>query len=98
MAKTGLFNPPVSVQITDTAIIGPDPNRVGLILSPGPTNRYSIAFGTAAVLDQGLTIPPGVSPLILSLEDLGDLITLDIRGISAVAPQTITVGSITLAP
>lgn len=98
MRKTGVFNPPVSLAITDTPLLGSDPNRVAIILSGPPTNRYSINFGQPATLDQGLTMFPLSQPFLLTREDIGDLITLDIRGISAVAPQTVTVLVVTLAP
>lgn len=98
MRKTGIVNQPVSLAITDTALLGSDPNRVFLIFPAGPTNRYSVNFGQPAVLDQGLTVPPSTQALRLSREEIGDLITQDIRGISAVAPQTVTVFAVTLAP
>jgi hypothetical protein len=52
-------------------LAGANPNRVGLLLCSPPTNRYSVDFNRDAVLDQGLTIFPGTTPLVLSGRDFG---------------------------
>lgn len=53
-------------------------------------DRYTIAFGGAAVLDQGITVQPGGPILILDLNVCGCWMREGIFGISAVNAQNVT--------
>lgn len=80
------------VGITDSPLLGPNPYRVGLIISAPLTNRFTISFdGVAAVLDQGITIYPGSNPFFLPPDPRQCWLTESIRAISAVAGQVVNI-------
>lgn len=81
----------VSVQLTDTPLIPGDPNRLAITFVSGATNRYTLGFREAAVLDQGVTIYPATMPYTLTIEDHGDAVMGAWNAISAVAIQNVTV-------
>lgn len=53
------------IATTDTLLVGPNPRRVAIVISGPPTNRFTVSFGGAAVLDQGITQYPLAAPLVL---------------------------------
>jgi hypothetical protein len=78
----------VTVGLTDTQVLGPNPRRIKVIFSPPVTNRYTIGIGDEpAVLDSGITVPPGSQPFTL---DCAGAMGEGIRAISAVAPQVVS--------
>lgn len=79
------------IATTDSQLLGPNPNRHSLLISSGLSNRFTISFGDAAVLDKDITIYPGQAPLILRYDDFGGAITEEIRAISAGAAQFVSV-------
>jgi hypothetical protein len=81
----------VSVGTTDTPLLGPNKKRVGVIISCPSTNRITIDFGIPAVLDQALTMYPSGQPVQLFVRDWGDAIKEEIRAISAIATQNVTI-------
>lgn len=98
MDKKGLNPLSVVVATTSTSLIGPNPHRTALIISSGLTNRFSVAFGVAAILDSGLTIRPGVNPIILSRDVLGDAITQAVTAIFAAVGEVVAVLEVLTAP
>ena len=97
--KTGLSQPPILVTVAGSVTLaGPNPGRITLVLPSGTTNRYTIGFGTVATLDQGITIPPNTSPMVLAYEDFGDALQQAITAISAVADQVVAAVDIARAP
>lgn len=81
----------VTVGLTDTPLLGPNPQRKALILVAPSTNRYTVSFNGTAVLDAGLTIYPGQAPVVIDRDTYGDWTFGEVRAISAVAPQPVTV-------
>jgi hypothetical protein len=80
----------VTIGTTSTAFIPRSDKRVAIVLNPPLTNRYTISMVNPAVLDVGITVYPGQWPVILSLQDVGDLTRRDWWAISAVAGQAVT--------
>lgn len=76
---------------TDTSLIGTNPKRTGVLIVAPSSNRISISLTGPAVLDQGLTIYPSNLPMHLRHEDFGDSLCNEIRAISALAAQNVTI-------
>jgi len=81
----------VTVATLVRQLLGPNPSRVALTLSPGAANRFSLSFRPNVALDVGLTLYPLNEPVFLSCEQLGTGIQLPLFGISAVADQVIEI-------
>jgi hypothetical protein len=64
--------------------------RTALIISAGPTNRFTLSFGQDAVLDSGITVFPATRPLQLRQCDYGCAVKKQIFAISAAADQAVT--------
>jgi hypothetical protein len=64
--------------------------RTALIISAGPTNRFTLSFGQDAVLDSGITVFPATRPLMLRQCDVGCAVKKQVSVISAVADQNVT--------
>jgi hypothetical protein len=80
------------VGLTDSPLLGANPYRVGLIISAPLTNRFTISFSEGvAVLDGGITLYPGATPLFLPPDPRQCWLTEPIRAISAVAPQVVNI-------
>ena len=86
----GTFNL-VPVAITDGDFLSSAPNRIGIIINPPSTNRFTITHNGPAVLDQGLTIVPNSPIVFLNLLNAGGLVTKPWRGISAGVAQNVQV-------
>lgn len=76
---------------TSTQLLGPQDRRFSLIISAPASNRITLSFLGAAVLDEGITLHPGGPPLVLEWDTLGGSITASIQAIAAIAAQTIGV-------
>lgn len=76
-----------TIAITDSAFIGPDPHRICLIIPAPLTNRITLAWGEAAVLDLGITLYPTNPPLVLTLKHHGELVRYPIRAITTGGSQ-----------
>jgi hypothetical protein len=61
----------VSVATTDSPLAPANGHRKSILISCPPTNRISLAFGQAAVLDQGITLFPGERPFLMDRNDFG---------------------------
>jgi len=70
----------VAIKLTDRS-----PTRVGLILSSHPTSQLTVGEGDAVTALAGLHLPPLSAPLVLSVEQHGDLVTKELWIISNVA-------------
>lgn len=98
MPNMGYHGNAVVSDTVSTSLVGPNPNRVAIVISSGPTNRITLNMGGIAALDAGINIHPLSSPLILDKETYGDAITNSINAISAVASQTIGFYDVIIAP
>lgn len=95
--KTGVNNVAASILVASSRqILGPNPQRIAAIFVAPATNRYTIGFAQAAVLDQGLTIPPATQAFAMTKAEYGSLIEHPFTAISAVADQTIQIIEVSL--
>lgn len=62
---------PTTVNLTDTALLGGNKQRIGLIISAPAANRVSVAFGSPAELDRGMTLHSGTAPVQLIPSEYG---------------------------
>lgn len=85
----------VSVGLTDTAVVPQDDRRIALIISAPLTNRVSLNWEGAAILDAGITLYPGGPPLVLSLREHGAVVCKQLRAITVVGAQILNVVSVT---
>lgn len=69
--RRGLDQKTTSVDTTDSPLLGPNPRRWALIFSAPLTNRYTLSFKRAAVLDEGITVYPTTLPLVLTHNEFG---------------------------
>jgi len=79
----------VNVATTDTPLVPQSPSRVCLIIGAPPTNRVTLTWSGAAVLDQGVTLYPAQPPLVLTAQEHGALCTGAVRAISATLAQNV---------
>lgn len=82
MAKP--FSRTVTVAVTSTVVFGPNPRRVGLVLSAPAANRVSFAFGEPAILDAGITLHATQAPITLHKDTCGFDVTQQINAIASV--------------
>lgn len=81
-AETRIKSHRQTVGVASSVLLGNDPRREALILSQPDTGRVSFAFGEAAVLDGGVTLHAGGSPITLTYAQLGEAIRDTIHGIA----------------
>lgn len=80
------------VGAADTVLASASPRRKALIVSSPQANRLTVSFGQqAAVLDVGCTLHPGGSPVHFTDANFPGGLTQEVRGIMAVAGETIGV-------
>ena len=84
-----------SIGVADTAFLSADANRISIIISAPSTNRCTINFEGAAVLDQGITLYPGGPPLSLNLTQHGGIVKKQCRAISPIAANQMTAALVT---
>lgn len=87
--KIGYQTHSVSVGLTSTVIIGPNPKRHALILTGVAAQDTSYGFGEDAVLNRGLTFPNATMPMVLKYDDLGDALYQSVRAITEIAPGVV---------
>lgn len=84
MGRRSTKNRSVVVGVASTEVLPADDSRQEIIFSPPAADRYSVAFGEDATLDGGLTVVSGCSHVRLTRDQIGDAITLAVRGIASV--------------
>lgn len=82
MAKSFPFN--ATVEVTSTVLLGPNPRRVGVVLSAPAANRISYSFGNVAVLDSGITLHAGQAPITLHKDQCGFDVASQLNAIASV--------------
>lgn len=78
-----------TIGATDSTILGSNPSRYKLTVSPPSVGRVTLVFGRTAILDSGETIQAGTPPRTWSAEDVGDMITCDIHAIADAAGRLV---------
>lgn len=59
---------------SSTLLVSNSPNRIGLVFTVPPTNRYTLSLNPTVVQDVGLTMFTTSQPVILTLQDHGDMV------------------------
>lgn len=77
----------------DQLVVPANKQRVGLILGASNPNQVSLDFGEPAVALTGIRLHTTMSPFLLRIEDIGDTIQKEIRGIGT-GGGTSTIGLI----
>lgn len=80
-----------TVATTSNYFLSPAPTRVAVIVSAPATNRFTLSLAEPAVLDQGITLYPGKNPLILTVEEHGDIVTKLWTAIGDTVSQTVEI-------
>jgi hypothetical protein len=78
-----------TIGASDVTILGSNPSRHRLTVTPPSAGRVTLAFGRAAVLDAGITIQAGTSPRTFTDDELGDLCHGEIHAIADAAGRTV---------
>jgi hypothetical protein len=78
------------VDVVDGPFVPQSDTRVALVIQAPQTNRVTLSWGGAAVLDQGITLYPGGAALVLNLWAHGAMVRGPIRAVGAVALQSLT--------
>lgn len=76
-ARTNIHT--LAVTAADQTLLGNNDRRDSITFSPGLVESYSINFGEVAVLNGGVTIRPGIQPLTLTRDQVGDAIALPVH-------------------
>lgn len=80
------------VQTTSFSFIEAIPNRVGLIISSPLVSSITISLDKTAVFGQGgITLHPTTEPLMLSLQEHGDLVSRAWSAISSSGTESISI-------
>lgn len=82
MNATSTSQTSATVGAADSVILGTNPTRKRLTISPPSAGRVTITFGSAATLDAGETIYTATSPRTWSAEELGERITSEVHAIA----------------
>jgi hypothetical protein len=88
--STGTRTAP-AVGVASAQLLAANTSRIALIVTGVATNRWSLDFGTPAVLDTGVNIPALSGPVILRLADFGTALTgvINAIGQAAINPMII---------
>lgn len=78
-----------TVGASDSTVMGVNLGRRFLTVSPPTAGRVTLAFGRAAVIDQGPTVQAGTQPLTIAVEQFGDLLMGEIHAIADAAGRTV---------
>jgi hypothetical protein len=81
----------VIVGLTDTVIAGPNEKRLALIISTGLVARFTVNFGSQAILDQGFNVYPSTPPFEILEDRYGQAIREEVHAISSGQAQVVTV-------
>lgn len=83
----------ISVGTSAASFLPSAADRVGLIVSSPTTNRITLSLypDTELAINQGLTLHPGMPPLMLTRAQYGDLVT---RAWTAIGAGAETIGVI----
>jgi len=81
----------VTVGATTTFIVGGSYARRALIFHPPANNRVTLSNDATVVLDMGPTLQQGQAPLVLTMEQHGDVVQMPWNGISNLAGTVIGV-------
>lgn len=96
--KTTIETRTVTVGTASTQLLGPNPRRVGVIVSSPPTNAITLSWAGAAVLNEGVTLFPADSPWAMYSYQIGSALGQPVFAISDVAGQNVAVTEIIAAP
>ena len=81
----------INVALTTTSFLEESSDRVGLIINAPLTDYFTISLEETAILNEGITLYAGNEPLILTLAEHGQLVTLSWSAISSMSAQDVTV-------
>jgi hypothetical protein len=81
--------PTIVITNADTIILPSHPHRKGVYFPPNNGGRYTINFGSAAVLDSGINISGVADGQEFLDKDWGCLVTREVHAIASVASLTI---------
>lgn len=79
----------VSVGTTAVQLSSGSPNRVAVIISGPASATVTIGMDASVTSGQGIRIPAGVAPVILTLVQHGDIVRRPLYAISASGTETI---------
>lgn len=65
--------------LTDTQVLGPNPDRISITLAPPTGGSYFYAFAGEASATTGMHMPSTASTLVLTREEIGELIVGPLR-------------------
>lgn len=86
---------PVTIGVAAAQLLPLDATRVAVILSASSVGAYSVGTDNTILANQGITMPTTASPLKLTLEEHGALVTQPLFAIAALANTVIGVMVVT---
>lgn len=79
-----------SVGVASTQVLGPNPKRIGILVSCPTTNRITLSFDQPAVLDAGIQLYPTNPPVWIPIQNIGDIITQPLHAVSSAAGNALS--------
>ena len=87
--ETGVHSTVVNVLTTPTLLVGDSFQRVAIVLSCPATTRITISEDPNVTDLNGIVLFPNGYPLILDIQQVGNLVTRRLYAVSQTAPQTL---------
>lgn len=84
----GAYSTPV-VTLAESVVLGANPKRKTIVFSNPSANPIWLAFGQAAVANQGIQLPINTLALTLKDSEFGSLLHVDVHAITTVASGNI---------
>lgn len=81
----------VLVTTTSTLLVEASARRIGLVIGGPTANPVTLSFTAAAVAGEGVRLPAGGDPLVLSAALHGDIVRRSIAAITAAGAETLGV-------
>lgn len=96
--RTNVLQTKAAIAVASGQILGPNPYRLGLLISCPVTNRVDVTFGKPAEANSGVTLYPAREPVWMPKAWIGDAITQPIFAIATGGTDVIGISEIILMP
>ena len=97
MAKSSGDFETVALTNSSRQLIGPSPDRIGIVFCPHDTDSYWVTTKPVAVVGQGIRIAVDGTPVILDVFKHGDFCRRGWTAITETGAATVAVGELFLA-
>ena len=81
----------INVDTTSTLLLEESTDRISIIVNSPASFKFTMSLASTAVLDEGISVYLNNRPIILTLAEHGQLVTLAWTAISETSAQDVTI-------